>query len=291
MTDARATPDLIALAGQGDDDARCELLERYRDYLRRMVASRLDRRLAARLDPSDIVQDTLAEAAQRMDEYLRNQAFPFFGWLRLLAGEHIREAHRRHLVSQRRSITRESRIPEFTDESAVDLARQLLAPDTSPSNRVVRDEQCEAGHGGPGKTIAARPRGPGDAVHRAALHGRDGRGTRRERRRRQAAPPPGRHSHEGTTGGRHMIDHDELARAAVEADPAFLELTEQITDRLQAGEEVNVRDYVKRYPQWAGAILKLLPTMHNLVDFGRAVNRNRRLGRTKRTTNIQDLAR
>ena len=144
MTEAaRATQDLVALAGQGDDDARRELLERYRDYLRRMVASRLDRRLAARLDPSDIVQETLAEAAGRMDDYLRNQTLPFFGWLRLIAGEHIRDAHRQHLFAQRRSITRESRVPEFTDESAVDLVRQLMAHDTSPSNRLVRQERCE----------------------------------------------------------------------------------------------------------------------------------------------------
>ena len=58
-----------------------------------------------------------------------------------------------------------------------------------------------------------------------------------------------------------MIDHDELVLTGDEPDPAFLDLTEEITERLQAGEELNVRDYVKRYPQWAGAILKLLPTM------------------------------
>jgi RNA polymerase sigma-70 factor, ECF subfamily len=139
----RPTPDLIALAGQGDGDARRELLERYRDYLRRMVASRLDRRLASRLDPSDVVQETLADAAGQMDRYLQNQTLPFFGWLRLLAGEHIREAHRQHLFVQKRSIIRESRIPEFNDESAVHLVNQLTANDTSPSNRLVRQERSE----------------------------------------------------------------------------------------------------------------------------------------------------
>ena len=34
-------------------------------------------------------------------------------------------------------------VPEFTDESAVDLVRQLMAHDTSPSNRLVRQERCE----------------------------------------------------------------------------------------------------------------------------------------------------
>ena len=53
-----------------------------------------------------------------------------------------------------------------------------------------------------------------------------------------------------------MIDHDELVLAGRRADPAFLELTDQITERLQAGEEIDVRDYLRRYPQWAGAILQ-----------------------------------
>ena len=66
-----------------------------------------------------------------------------------------------------------------------------------------------------------------------------------------------------------------LCWPADEPDPAFLELTEQITERLQAGDEIDVRDYVRRYPQWAGAICKLLPTMHDLVDYGRAVDRDR----------------
>jgi eukaryotic-like serine/threonine-protein kinase len=74
-----------------------------------------------------------------------------------------------------------------------------------------------------------------------------------------------------------MIDRDELVQVADQADPAFLELTERITDRLQAGDEIDVRDYVRRYPQWAGAILKLLPTVHDLVDYGRSVDREQRL--------------
>ena len=71
--------------------ARRDLLEHYRDYLRRMVAARLDRRLAPRIDASDVVQETLADAAHRLDEYLSDPPLPFFGWLRVLAGEHVRE--------------------------------------------------------------------------------------------------------------------------------------------------------------------------------------------------------
>src|SRR6516225_9009039 len=51
------TEELVTRAGRGDAAAWQELLHRYQARLRQMVAVRLDRRLAARLDPSDVVQD------------------------------------------------------------------------------------------------------------------------------------------------------------------------------------------------------------------------------------------
>src|ERR1700691_6230804 len=98
------TQDLLDRAERGDTAARHDLLERYRDYLRRMVAARLDRRLAPRIDASDVVQETLADAAQRLDEYLSDPPLPFFGWLRVLAGKHVVEAHRTHLFAKGRSV-------------------------------------------------------------------------------------------------------------------------------------------------------------------------------------------
>jgi hypothetical protein len=70
-----------------------------------------------------------------------------------------------------------------------------------------------------------------------------------------------------------MNDHEEHILAGNDPDPVLLELTEQITRRLQAGERVDAGDVVLRYPQWAGEIRKLLPTMHDLVDYARAVDR------------------
>ena len=49
----------LARAAAGDKSARTKLLELHRARLRRMVAVRLDRRLLQRIDPSDIIQETL----------------------------------------------------------------------------------------------------------------------------------------------------------------------------------------------------------------------------------------
>jgi RNA polymerase sigma-70 factor (ECF subfamily) len=134
---------LIDRAGHGDESARHQLLERYRGYLKRMVAVRLDRRLAARVDPSDIVQETLVEAARRLDDYLRNRPLPFYGWLRGLAGERIIDTHRRHVTSQRRTVTLERRDLDLPDASADQLVRRLFAADTSPSTHLMRQERHE----------------------------------------------------------------------------------------------------------------------------------------------------
>jgi RNA polymerase sigma-70 factor (ECF subfamily) len=58
-SDDTETDELLARAQAGDAAARQHLLERYRPRLCRMVAVRLDRRLAARLDPADVVQEAI----------------------------------------------------------------------------------------------------------------------------------------------------------------------------------------------------------------------------------------
>jgi len=66
------------------------LLERHRNRLRRMVAVRLDSRLAPLVDPSDVVQEALADASRKLDDFLRDRPFPFCPWLRRLAWERTR---------------------------------------------------------------------------------------------------------------------------------------------------------------------------------------------------------
>jgi hypothetical protein len=77
---------------------------RHRERLRRMVAVRMDRRLAPRMDPSDIVQDVLADADRELTDYLRRRPVPFYPWLRQLAWDRLIDVHRRHVRAGKRSV-------------------------------------------------------------------------------------------------------------------------------------------------------------------------------------------
>jgi RNA polymerase sigma-70 factor (ECF subfamily) len=135
------TDQLLEQASRGDRSARHRLLERHRQRLRKMVAVHLDRRLAGRIDPSDVVQEALADAAGRLSDYLRQRPLPFYPWLRQLAWDRLIELHRRHVEAGKRTVSREeSSILNLPDESAVELAARLLDMRSSPSEHLLRKE-------------------------------------------------------------------------------------------------------------------------------------------------------
>ncbi len=135
------TEQLLACAAEGDQAALGQLLERHRQRLRHMIALRLDRRLQARLDPSDVLQETLAEAARRLVDYVQRRPLPFYPWLRQLAWERLVQLHRRHVRTSKRSVRREQAGLSLSDESALALADRLVSRGSSPSDRLRRSEQ------------------------------------------------------------------------------------------------------------------------------------------------------
>jgi RNA polymerase sigma-70 factor (ECF subfamily) len=133
------TEGLIERAADGDEAASEQLLSHHRQRLRRMVAVRMDRRLLTRVDPSDVVQEALAEAARKLPQYLLQRPLPFYPWLRRLAWERLVKLYQRHIAAGKRSVTRETCGP-LPDESALELARCVLAPGPSPSDQALLAE-------------------------------------------------------------------------------------------------------------------------------------------------------
>lgn len=139
------TDELLSRSYAGDKTARGQLLQRHRDRLRRMVALRIDPRLAARIDPSDVVQEALAEANVKLDKYMHERPLAFYPWLRQITWEKLVHLHRRHVRAGRRSVGREKR-QTIPHDSAAELAAPLFDPSATPSRIAIRAEIRERVH-------------------------------------------------------------------------------------------------------------------------------------------------
>jgi RNA polymerase sigma-70 factor (ECF subfamily) len=103
----------------------------------------MDPRVRARVDPSDVVQETLVAASRKMHAYLEHRPLPFYPWLRQIAWEKLVHLHERHLAAKR-SVTREHRAHVgLSDQSAIQLAERLVGTNSSPSVAAVRRELRE----------------------------------------------------------------------------------------------------------------------------------------------------
>ena len=136
------TQELLDQVRRGESAAVDRLLASHRDALRRMIDLRLDPAIGRRVDASDVVQDVLLEASQRLGDYLRDPAMPFHLWLRHIARDHMIDAHRRHRQAQRRSLDREQPIVPagLADRSSIELAAQFFDQELTPATAAIRHE-------------------------------------------------------------------------------------------------------------------------------------------------------
>jgi RNA polymerase sigma-70 factor, ECF subfamily len=141
VLDGADTEALIREARGGNAAARAALLHRHRLRLRRMVALRIDPRLSRRVDPSDIVQETLVIANERLPRYLKQAPLPFYPWLRAIAWNRLVDLHRQHIAAECRTVRREAEGDwTFNQQSVQLLAGRLSSVASAPSARLLREE-------------------------------------------------------------------------------------------------------------------------------------------------------
>jgi RNA polymerase sigma-70 factor (ECF subfamily) len=134
---------LLERAREGDQGAVNDIFSRHRDRLRRMVELRLDWRLQARIDASDVIQDAFLDVTRRLPDYLQQPTLPLFLWLRLVVGERLCALRRHHLGTHMRDAGREVSLyrEPMPAASSAALAAHLLGRQTSPSNAALRAER------------------------------------------------------------------------------------------------------------------------------------------------------
>jgi RNA polymerase sigma-70 factor (ECF subfamily) len=137
VPDSAETQRLLERIVAGESSAAGRLLERHRPYVTRLVELRLDARVRARVDPSDVVQEAQLEAIRRLPTYMSERPLPFRLWLRQIAFDRLLMLHRRHVRAARRAVERDLPLPE---KSSILLARQFLVPGSTPSRQLIRRE-------------------------------------------------------------------------------------------------------------------------------------------------------
>jgi len=115
--------------------------EHYRPYLMLLAQVQLDPRLAAKIDASDIVQQTMAEAHQTAADFRGTSDAELAGWLRRILAHNLADALR-CLRRDKRDVGRERSLEERLSESSQRLQHWLIADQTSPSQHAQRQERA-----------------------------------------------------------------------------------------------------------------------------------------------------
>jgi RNA polymerase sigma-70 factor (ECF subfamily) len=138
-TAPQSVTEQLAKARAGDSDALGGVLDGYREYLRLLARARVGQDLRVRLDPSDLVQETLLEAQRDFHQFLGNSEEELAVWLRRILVRNLVDQLKYH-QSQKRDVSREQPL-----ETLVEQAHDALAaPLSTPSKQAARREQAVA---------------------------------------------------------------------------------------------------------------------------------------------------
>ncbi len=135
IQDGSTFAQLMKQARDGNADATGQLIDRWRNYLLLIANEDLDRKVQAKIAPSDIVQQSMIDAHQHFGDYRGSCEAEFRAWVRKILTNNLNEARRRYTTSKR-NINKEISI----DDSATAMPH-LKNPQESPRSDALKNER------------------------------------------------------------------------------------------------------------------------------------------------------
>src|SRR5207302_6051490 len=110
-------------------------LERFRAYLRLLARMQMGPRLQGKLDPSDLVQQTLLQALRALDRFRGRSDAELAAWLRQILAHKLTNAAR-ELGRAKRDVGRECSLERALEQSSARLEAWLVTEQSSPASRL-----------------------------------------------------------------------------------------------------------------------------------------------------------
>ena len=104
----------LTLARQGDEAARNRLFEACRSFVAVTARVQLHRRLQTKVDPSDLVQQSMLEAHRGFENFRGRTPEEWLAWLKQIVQHNVLDVDKHYRGTNRRDLRRERRISDPT---------------------------------------------------------------------------------------------------------------------------------------------------------------------------------
>lgn len=139
MADLTGITELIEKARAGDAGALDELFARCRPYLGLAARNRVEGWLRAKVDASDLVQQTMMEAYRGFQRFEGATEGEWLAWLKRIL-EHNAADFVRHYQGGKRHVGKEIVLDRPAEDSQAPMGIQPSAGDDSPSQAAIKGE-------------------------------------------------------------------------------------------------------------------------------------------------------